>query len=154
VLDDLGKAAERMNRLREHDLEFSMDDFGTGYSSLSYLRALPLSEVKIDKSYVSRFRINRQETAILRAVLNLCASLDIRLVARPPRGGLQPLSGFFVQPAAGSGPGAQRVIAAPLASIGPNRRSADQASCLMSCRAVTSTATEGPMVEVMYRLFQ
>ena len=81
VLNDLGKAAERMNRLRERDLEFSMDDFGTGYSSLSYLRALPLSEVKIDKSYVSRFRINRQDTAILRAVLNLCASLDIRLVA-------------------------------------------------------------------------
>jgi diguanylate cyclase (GGDEF)-like protein/PAS domain S-box-containing protein len=81
VLDDLGKAAERMNRLREHALEFSMDDFGTGYSSLSYLRALPFSEVKIDKSYVGQFLINRHDTAILRAVLSLCASLDMRLVA-------------------------------------------------------------------------
>lgn len=81
VLDDLGKAADRMNRLREHGLEFSLDDFGTGYSSISYLRELPFSEVKIDKSYVRDFHVNRHDAAILRAILSLCQTLDIRLVA-------------------------------------------------------------------------
>lgn len=81
VLDDLRKAADRMNRLREHGLEFSLDDFGTGYSSISYLRELPFSEVKIDKSYVRDFHQNRHDAAILRAILSLCQTLEIRLVA-------------------------------------------------------------------------
>ena len=81
VLDDLSKAAERMNRLRDHGLEFSLDDFGTGYSSISYLRQLPLAEVKIDKSYVRDFLHNRSDAAVLRAVLDLCHSLEISVVA-------------------------------------------------------------------------
>lgn len=81
VLDDLGKAAERMNRLRSHGLEFSLDDFGTGYSSISYLRELPFSEVKIDKSFVRDFLSDRNDAAILRAVLSLCKTLETRLVA-------------------------------------------------------------------------
>ena len=81
VLDDLPKAAERMNRLRDHGLEFSLDDFGTGYSSISYLRQLPLAEVKIDKSYVRDFLHNRSDAAVMRAVLTLCHSLEISVVA-------------------------------------------------------------------------
>ena len=81
VLDDLTKAAERMNRLRDHGLEFSLDDFGTGYSSISYLRQLPLAEVKIDKSYVRDFLHNRSDAAVMRAVLSLCHSLEISVVA-------------------------------------------------------------------------
>ncbi|MFM2159406.1 MAG: hypothetical protein RLZZ124_1880, partial [Cyanobacteriota bacterium] len=81
VLDDLGKAAQRMNSLREHGIEFSLDDFGTGYSSLSYLRQLPLAEVKIDKSYVREFLSNRSDAAVMRAVLSLCDSLGMGVVA-------------------------------------------------------------------------
>ena len=81
VLDDLDKAAERMNRLRDRGLEFSLDDFGTGYSSISYLRDLPLSEVKLDKRYVRNFLHNRNDAAILQAVLILCHTMGIRLVA-------------------------------------------------------------------------
>ncbi|MFM7652938.1 MAG: putative bifunctional diguanylate cyclase/phosphodiesterase [Vulcanococcus sp.] len=81
VLDDLSKAAERMNRLREHGVLFSLDDFGTGYSSISYLRQLPLAEVKIDKSYVRDFLHNRSDAAVMRAVLSLCQSLEMSVVA-------------------------------------------------------------------------
>jgi EAL domain-containing protein (putative c-di-GMP-specific phosphodiesterase class I) len=81
VLDDLGQAADRMNRLRQHGLEFSLDDFGTGYSSISYLRELPFAEVKIDRSYVQSFLLNRQDAAIVRAMLTLCDSLQIGLLA-------------------------------------------------------------------------
>jgi len=70
-----------LEALRQHGLEFSLDDFGTGYSSLSYLRELPFAEVKIDKSYVCNFLNDRHDAAILRAVLSLCQTLEIRLVA-------------------------------------------------------------------------
>jgi len=81
LLDDLGKAAERMDRLRAQGLEFSLDDFGTGYSSISYLRQLPLAEVKIDKSYVHAFLHNPSDGAVVRAVIDLCSALKISVVA-------------------------------------------------------------------------
>jgi len=81
VLDDLSKAAERMNKLRDRGIEFALDDFGKGYSSLSYLRQLPFSDVKIDKSYIANFLTNRNDAAILKAILSLCKTMGISLVA-------------------------------------------------------------------------
>ena len=81
VLTDLEFAAERMNALRALGVEFSLDDFGTGYASLTYLRRLPVAEVKIDQSYVARFLEDPADAAIVRAIVDLCRSLDIRVVA-------------------------------------------------------------------------
>ena len=81
VVTELGFAAERMQELRAHDVEFSLDDFGSGYSSLTYLRKLPVSEVKIDYSYVRRILTDRHDAAIVRAILAMCASLNLRVVA-------------------------------------------------------------------------
>ena len=81
VLDHRGEAGRRMHRLRATGLEFALDDFGTGHASISYLRELPFSEVKLDKSFVHNFLHNRHDAAILRAVRNLCQSLEISLVA-------------------------------------------------------------------------
>lgn len=81
ALEDLEFAAKRMNELRIHGIEFSLDDFGTGYSSLTYLRRLPVREVKIDRSYVQRFHTDRHDAAIVRAVLTMCDSLDLDVVA-------------------------------------------------------------------------
>ena len=81
VLYDLAMAAERMHQLMEHDIEFSLDDFGTGYSSFTYLRYLPVREVKIDQGFVRRFLQHPQDAAIVRAILELGHSLDLRVVA-------------------------------------------------------------------------
>ena len=81
VVTELGFAAARMRTLRAHDVEFSLDDFGSGYSSLTYLRKLPVSEVKIDCSYVRRILHDRHDAAIVRAILTMCASLNLRVVA-------------------------------------------------------------------------
>lgn len=89
VVTELRVAAERMGMLKAHEVEFSLDDFGTGYSSLTYLRQLPVNEVKIDRSYVRRFLVNQQDAAIMRAILALCESLGIRVVAEGVETGQQ-----------------------------------------------------------------
>ncbi len=81
VLTEIDFAAQRMHLLRAHEIEFSLDDFGTGYSSLTYLRHLPVSEVKIDRSYVRRFPADHNDAAIVRAILSLAGSLQLRVVA-------------------------------------------------------------------------
>lgn len=81
VLSDLDFAANRMHRLRDHAIEFSLDDFGTGYSSFTYLRHLPVSELKVDCSFVRRFLSDPQDAAIVRAILTLGLSMNLRVVA-------------------------------------------------------------------------
>ncbi len=81
VVSDLEFAASRMQVLADHGIEFSLDDFGTGYSSLTYLRRLPLSEVKIDKSFVEHLPENAQDVAIVKTILSLCETLGLRVVA-------------------------------------------------------------------------
>ena len=70
--------------LRELDglgVEISIDDFGTGYSSLAYLADLPVSEVKIDRSFVSRMGAHANEKIIVNSTIDLAHHLGLRAVA-------------------------------------------------------------------------
>jgi diguanylate cyclase (GGDEF)-like protein len=70
--------------LRELDAlgcEISIDDFGTGYSSLAYLADLPVSEVKIDRSFVSRMAAGSSEKVIVNSTIDLAHHLGLRAVA-------------------------------------------------------------------------
>lgn len=62
-------------------LKFSIDDFGTGYSSLSYLKQLPVSEVKIDRSFVSDMVTDDNDANIVKAVIDLVHNLGYTVVA-------------------------------------------------------------------------
>jgi len=62
-------------------VNLALDKFGTGYSSLTYLRAFPINIVKIDKSFVGMLRTERQDAAIVAAVLALAKNLDLDVVA-------------------------------------------------------------------------
>ena len=70
--------------LRELDrlgVEIAIDDFGTGYSSLAYLADLPVSEVKIDRSFVSRMADGSSEAIIVNSTIDLAHHLGLRAVA-------------------------------------------------------------------------
>ena len=63
------------------DVQFSLDDFGTGCSSISHIRDIPVSEIKIDRTYISGFPASARDGAIVRSLLTLGRSLDLRVVA-------------------------------------------------------------------------
>ena len=81
VLDNVDEAIATMLELKALGLSFSMDDFGTGYSSLSYLQRLPLSQLKIDQSFVRGLSTDGNNAAIIRTILNLGDSLAMDVVA-------------------------------------------------------------------------
>ena len=66
-----------------HDMgiTLAMDDFGTGYCSLSYLKQFPLDTIKIDQSFVKNLIANREDVAIVKAILSLGEGLDTNVVA-------------------------------------------------------------------------
>jgi len=58
-----------------------MDDYGTGQSTLSYLKELPLSELKIDRSFVQSAHEDRGDAALVRSTVHLAHELGLRVVA-------------------------------------------------------------------------
>lgn len=81
VMADPERALPVLHHLHELGIGLSVDDFGTGYSSLAYLRRLPVDEVKIDKSFVLGMGTDLGDLAIVRAIIELCHSLGLRVVA-------------------------------------------------------------------------
>jgi diguanylate cyclase (GGDEF)-like protein/PAS domain S-box-containing protein len=74
-------AASILSTLREKGVTVAIDDFGTGYSSLSYLRKFPLDALKIDQSFVRQITTVPDETIIVRAIIGMGRSLNLRVIA-------------------------------------------------------------------------
>jgi diguanylate cyclase (GGDEF)-like protein len=81
LMADPHRVLTTITRLDRMGIAISLDDFGTGYSSLQHLRRLPLSEVKIDRSFVLGMGRDRGDAAIVRSVIDLAEALDLRVVA-------------------------------------------------------------------------
>jgi diguanylate cyclase (GGDEF)-like protein len=81
VLADPVRVGDVLAQLGELGLGLSLDDFGTGYSSLTHLKALPVGEVKIDRSFVGRMTTDPVDAAIVEATIQLAHSIGIRVVA-------------------------------------------------------------------------
>ena len=81
IMQNSELAISLIEALRGLGVEFSLDDFGTGYSSLSYLHRLPVSHLKIDRSFVSGMMQNQMNAAIVQTILRLAQSLKMQVVA-------------------------------------------------------------------------
>jgi len=81
LMADSGRSNGVLARLADVGVSLSIDDFGTGYSSLSHLKRLPISEVKIDRSFVVGMRSNPGDSMIVRATIDLGRNLGVRVVA-------------------------------------------------------------------------
>ena len=81
LMVDPALARSVLGELQAHGVEISIDDFGTGYSSLAYLADLPVSEVKIDRSFVSRMVAGSNETIIVNSTIDLAHHLGLRAIA-------------------------------------------------------------------------
>ncbi|WP_299533850.1 bifunctional diguanylate cyclase/phosphodiesterase [uncultured Streptomyces sp.] len=81
LLEDPQRAADTLAGLTGHGVKMSLDDFGTGYSSLVHLRRLPVSELKIDRSFVARLAVDHEDAEIVRCTIDLAHSLGLLVVA-------------------------------------------------------------------------
>ena len=81
MVDDKTLCISILEQLKAHGISIAMDDFGTGYSSLAYLNRFPLSKLKIDRSFVTDIHRNQGNLAIVKTILALSESLNIKVIA-------------------------------------------------------------------------
>lgn len=81
VVDDMETTKRTLRALKELGLRLVIDDFGAGYAGLSYLRDWDVDALKIDRSYVSGLGKSPEDTAMVRAVLDVAASLGLEVTA-------------------------------------------------------------------------
>ena len=81
IATDSKKALEILNKIREKGIALAIDDFGTGYSSMSYLKKLPITRLKIDKSFVDDLPYSLESVAIAKAIISLAKTFGIAITA-------------------------------------------------------------------------
>jgi len=81
IMEDHRAIFEVLEELHEMGVRISIDDFGTGFSSLSHLRRLPISEIKIDQSFISGMLDRENDYIIARSIIDLAHNLGHRVVA-------------------------------------------------------------------------
>lgn len=81
VAEDINNVILRMNELKVLGIHFSMDDFGTGYSSLSHVKRLPISEIKIDQSFVAEIERQEGDKAMIKTILSMARMFHFSVVA-------------------------------------------------------------------------
>lgn len=81
VMEDPERAHELLQRLADMGMRIAVDDFGTGYSSLAYLKKLPVSAIKIDKSFVMSMLRSENDATIVRTSIDLAHNLGLDVIA-------------------------------------------------------------------------
>lgn len=80
LVQAIDEAVKAVTNLRNEGFSVSLDDFGTGVSSLSYLKMIPISSLKIDKSFVDEVPSSDKDSSIIQAIIALATSLNLSIV--------------------------------------------------------------------------
>ncbi|HEX2229893.1 MAG TPA: bifunctional diguanylate cyclase/phosphodiesterase [Candidatus Binatia bacterium] len=81
IMDDPQRAMRTLKAIRELGVHFAIDDFGTGYSSMAHLKKMPVSSIKIDKSFTQNMESDSDSAVIVRAIIDLGHNLGLKVVA-------------------------------------------------------------------------
>ncbi len=108
IFSDPDRAIDILKRIHTQGFKLAIDDFGTGYSSLIQLRRLPLSHLKIDRSFVRDMIHNENDTSIVRAIIDMAHDLDMIVIAEGVENqatmdklkamGCDRVQGYFISP--------------------------------------------------------
>ncbi|EGO63850.1 EAL domain-containing protein [Acetonema longum] len=80
LIPSLGDSIEKLGQLRAIGVHLTLDDFGTGYSSLTYLRNLPVSRLKIDKSFIDQIVSDQVQMEFIHSIVNMAHVLGLTVV--------------------------------------------------------------------------
>lgn len=81
VMTDVEQNIMRLRQLKDMGIKVAIDDFGTGYSSLSYLKKFPIDTLKIDRSFVTDLAENKEDEAIVKAIMALADTMNLEVIA-------------------------------------------------------------------------
>lgn len=81
LLNNSDMVIATIHELGQLGVRFSVDDFGTGYSNFAYLKNLPISQIKIDQSFVQHMTTNPSDAAIVEAIISMAHSLGLQTIA-------------------------------------------------------------------------
>lgn len=81
VMTDVEQNILRLKQLKAMGVKIAIDDFGTGYSSLNYLKKFPIDTLKIDRSFVVDVATDKDDEAIVKAIMALAATLNLDVIA-------------------------------------------------------------------------
>jgi EAL domain-containing protein (putative c-di-GMP-specific phosphodiesterase class I)/GGDEF domain-containing protein len=81
IMNDPQRVIRTLNKIRDLGVGFAIDDFGTGYSSFAYLTKLPVSCIKIDKSFVQNIEFDRDSSVVVKSIIDLGHNLALKVVA-------------------------------------------------------------------------
>jgi EAL domain-containing protein (putative c-di-GMP-specific phosphodiesterase class I)/GGDEF domain-containing protein len=81
IMNDPQRVIRTLNKIRDLGVRFAIDDFGTGYSSFAYLTKLPVSSIKIDKTFVQNIEADHDSSVVVKSIIDLGHNLGLKIVA-------------------------------------------------------------------------
>lgn len=81
LLQNIGKNILKIKELKDIGIKISLDDFGTGYSSFSYLVKIPLSNIKIDKSFILGMKDSEEYRTLVKLCIDTAHALNLKVIA-------------------------------------------------------------------------
>tara|TARA_R110001592_G_C13179205_1_gene750666 strand:- start:723 stop:5477 length:4755 start_codon:yes stop_codon:yes gene_type:complete len=81
LLENINEVSDKMTRLREFGVRFSIDDYGTGYSSLAYIKRLPIHKIKIDQTFVRDLSTSADDACIVESTIAMASKMNLEVIA-------------------------------------------------------------------------